>query len=89
MSATSLTAERGNGMKTKDRFCLYIRFAHRNGQSLDEQKEQLRQWAIKRGFHIEAETRRGSNVDTHRDHSDVICLSDGVTSYLFATRFRA
>ena len=67
MSATSLTAKRGDGMERKIRVLIYCRLARDDSMVMECQKEYLRRWAAENGYTVVGEiTEVGSGIQHDR-----------------------
>ena len=67
MSATSLTAKRGEGMEQKIRVLTYCRLAHDDSMVMECQKDYLRRWAAKNGYTVVGEiTEVGGGIQLDR-----------------------
>ena len=67
MSATSLTAKRGDGVAQKIRVLIYCRLAHDDSMVMECQKEYLRRWAAENGCTVVGEiTEVGSGIQLDR-----------------------
>ena len=67
MSATSLTAKRGDGMAQKIRILIYCRLAHDDSMVMECQKDYLRRWAAENGCTVVGEiTEVGSGIRLDR-----------------------
>ena len=67
MSATSLTAKRGDGMERKICVLTYCRFAYDDSMAMECQKDYLRRWAAENGCTVVGEiTEVGSGIQLNR-----------------------